>query len=119
MKRLAASDWKEVRSYLAFSVMGLLWASSTYASDLVDPTRPSYVVSGTAAHAESVRKKYRLNSVLVGELRRMAVINGQRVREGEWVGEAKVTRINKSGVTLLVQDSAVNIALSAHDIKKQ
>lgn len=89
------------------------------AAELADPTRPTYVQSDDAAQAENVRKKYRLSSILVGEQRKLAVINGQRVREGDRVGNAKVTRISRSSVTLLIQDAAVSIALSAHDIKNQ
>lgn len=105
---------------LAMLVMVLLvFAKVAPAAEFADPTRPTYVQNDDAAQAENVRKKYRLSSILVGEQRKLAVINGQRVREGDRVGNAKVTRISRSSVTLLIQDAAVNIALSAHDIKKQ
>ena len=102
---------------LALALLAFIEVAS--AAEFADPTRPTYVQSDDAAQAANVRKKYRLSSILVGEQRKLAVINGQRVREGDRVGSAKVKRISKSSVTLLIQDAAVNIALSAHDIKNQ
>ncbi len=105
---------------LLVAVLALLaLARTSSAIEFADPTRPTYLNSDGEAQQESVRNKYRLNSILVGEHRKLAIINGQRVREGDRVGDARVSRINQSSVTLLIQGATVTIALSAHDIKSQ
>lgn len=104
---------------LAAMLALLVLARTTAAIEFADPTRPSYLKSDGEARQESVRNEYRLNSILVGEHRKLAIINGQRVREGDQVGDARVSRINQSSVTLLIQGTTVTIALSAHDIKNQ
>ena len=60
---------------------------------LSDPTRPS-------AYTAVVGKKenLRLESILIGESRKVAVINGSVVAEGDSVDGIKVLKIRKNGV---------------------
>ena len=87
-------------------------------AELRDPTRPSYISNETASYLAEVQNRYELSSVLVGDNRRSAVINGKRVTEGDWIDSARVEKIGKSGVTIKVQNTEIKLALSAYDIKK-
>jgi MSHA biogenesis protein MshK len=66
-------------------------------ADVADPTRPPGVGARTVA---TLPHGPRLTSILVSDSRRLAVVNGRTVREGELVGQAKVKHIDISGVVL-------------------
>ena len=72
------------------------------ADDLKDPTRPSYYAAGDNAYLTRLKESYRLHSVLMSAERRVAVINGKRVQEGDQVEEAVVRKIGKSSVKLAI-----------------
>ena len=75
----------------------LLAAIPAGAENLVDPTQPPAATGGVAnvATAELV-----LQSVLVSPGRMIAIINGQTVKLGDKLGEAKVVKISESEVVL-------------------
>jgi MSHA biogenesis protein MshK len=66
---------------------------------LHDPTRPTdpaeYFGSGVRSNSA-----WSLQSILSASDRRIAIINGTRVREGDVIGSAKVIRIDESTVVL-------------------
>ena len=62
---------------------------------LTDPTQPAAYIAPSATKAE-----FELTSVLVSGQRKVAVINGRVVAEGDQLGKAKVTRIEKQQVLL-------------------
>lgn len=96
----------------------LLTLNCTYAQELRDPTQPSYYSAGDNVYQERLRQSYRLHSVLVGPDRRVAVINGKRVRVGEKVDEAVVQKISKSSVTLQIPGTVFVINLAGKNFKK-
>lgn len=75
----------------------LLASAAAVAENLVDPTRPPAAIGGVAnvPAAELV-----LQSVLVSPGRVSAIINGQTVKLGDKLGEAKVVKIGESEVVL-------------------
>lgn len=69
----------------------------------VDPTAPlQQSGNGNAATNTDQNAGYLLNSILVRGDVRVAVINSQRVRVGDSIGQATVTNITDDSVTLNV-----------------
>ena len=67
---------------------------SAQVSALADPTRPS-------GHRSVAKKQaLKLESILFGTARKVAVINGLAVTEGDSIGSAKIIHINKDSVTV-------------------
>lgn len=80
---------------LAIALFTLLLTNN--AAALHDPTRPTdpalYFAHGHAGG-------WILQSILLSTERRIAIINGKRVREGDRIGSARVTRIQNTQVVL-------------------
>lgn len=89
------------------------------AADLRDPTKPAYYSAGDNSFIQQLKQGYKLSSVIVGASRRTAVINGERVKEGERVGDALVRGIDQSSVRLEVQGAQFRIALSENNFKSR
>lgn len=70
------------------------------AAALLDPTRPAHRDRSGAVHPGSVSRGWQLDSTLVAPDRRVAVINGKRVSETEWVDGAQVIEIRKLDVLI-------------------
>ncbi len=73
-----------------------------------DPTRPPAQLSQvpkTQPHTVS----FQLDSILVGTVRQVAVINGHRVVVGDKIGNARVTRIHPDHVQLLTSDKTIRL----------
>lgn len=84
---------------------------------LSDPTRP-WQASGYQQQRPQTAASYTLNSTLVSSTRRVAVINGQHVSEGETVGNAIVVKIGKYDVLLQSPDRQINLKLMPDIVKK-
>jgi MSHA biogenesis protein MshK len=84
---------------------------------LTDPTRPTdpatYFGTGNAAHASG----WTLQSILFGSDRRVAVINGTRVQEGDRIGSARVVRIRDSQVLLDTGGRSLTLHLLPETVK--
>lgn len=79
---------------------------------LRDPTRP-LGYSGTAG---TLSEPLRLQSVLISETRKLAVINGQQVREQDLINNSagtRVVRIDAEGVVLQRGDQRWRLELNA------
>ena len=61
---------------------------------LTDPTRPS------AYRAANNKQNLRLESILFSDARKVAIINGAVVAEGDSVGNVKVIKIDKESVQI-------------------
>jgi len=72
------------------------------AEDLIDPTRPpiGLVASGVAAVAAVVKNEVVLQSILISNQRRAAIIDGVTVELGGRVGNARLIEINTGFVVL-------------------
>jgi MSHA biogenesis protein MshK len=86
------------RSVIALLIGYLGALGSAFA--VTDPTRPTDPAAyfGTASTIDS--NGWALQSILFASDRRIAVINGTRVKEGDRVGSARVVRIRDSQVLL-------------------
>ncbi len=71
--------------------------------ELFDPTRPPSTNKTSPAQTGVKRDVWLLESIVLAPDRRVAVINGQRVNEGDSVNNAIVIRIRKLDV--LIQTS--------------
>lgn len=106
---------------LTATALGLsLFAGHLQAGDaaLADPTRPW----NTGWHKQQKTRSngsYTLNSTLVSNTRRVAVINGQNVSEGETVGNATVIKIGKYDVLLQSPNRQIRLKLLPDIVKNQ
>ena len=101
---------------LAFVLV--LWAGLSgdlYA--LNDPTQPTdpalYFGTGQTRNSSD----WSLQSILSSPQRRIAIINGSRVREGDRIGSARVVRIRDSHVLLNTGGRTVTLRLLPQSIK--
>lgn len=84
----------------------------TYAEQRLpaDPTKP---IQGTvSAQKVEAEHGYKLNWMITGKKKNMAVLNGQRVQEGDRVDGAEVLSITADGVLLDVGNEQKLISLS-------
>ncbi len=81
---------------------------------LNDPTRPSAYKAPSAA-----KERYQLESILVGDVRKVAVINGKALTEGEKVGSAKVVRIEKNKVQLSRRGKVIELVPERTQVRQE
>ena len=91
------------------------WSGNLYA--LNDPTQPidPALYFGTGKTHDS--GGWSLQSILSSPERRIAIINGSRVREGDRIGSARVMRIRDSHVLLNTGSRTVTLRLLPQSIK--
>lgn len=85
------------------ALLGASVAGSAHAQDaaLPDPTRPPAAMLPAATGAPAVSEEApRLQSVIISEGRRGAIISGEYIALGGRVGDARLTRVEPSGVVL-------------------
>ena len=106
--------------YNACLLLALLVKSAAgMANALADPTRPSYPGFTSSQHTTGpVTSNWSLNSTLVSPHRRVAVINGIHVSEGESVGNATVLRIRNLDVVIQVSGKHITLPLLPDIVKK-
>jgi MSHA biogenesis protein MshK len=107
-----------VASQLAVTQATEISAESIARAEVRDPTQPlGYLPTKSAV----VNKHYELNSVLVSAQRRLAVINGQVLREGQVLAgtdQVKLKRITRSGVVLQQAQKTWELKLSPMNIRQ-
>ena len=82
---------------------------------LQDPTRPLDAVAAVdTRHSGGLR----LDSVLISEQRRLAVINGQTLRENDVIGEGRVLRILPGLVEIRQADKTLRLQMHS-EIRKE
>ena len=69
-------------------------------SSLRDPTRPFHYTAGKSQTADRQQHQFKLESILYGPGRRIAVIDGHAVSRGESVYGARVVKIEPARVIL-------------------
>ena len=76
---------------LALAALSFLALADVSAQALQDPTRPlGHVTSAKNQHAV-----IKLNSVLISDLRKVAVINGEQLAEGETIAGSAGVRLKR------------------------
>lgn len=98
---------------LQLGLLTLILLVSQQAQCLQDPTRP------TSYRAVGKKQQLKLESVLVSPSRRVAVINGQVVGEGDKIGSAKVIQIRKEGVKISNNGKLVELVLKRPAIRQE
>ena len=81
-------------------------------AELADPMRPSWSLPAGPA-AEMPSGALRVSAVFISGERRIAVVNGQRVRVGDSVAGAYVSRIERDRVGFRRGDEAFSVPLLA------
>lgn len=101
----------KVDTTVACLVLGMLVA--TGATAVPDPTRPaSYEeIRAWRGDARGGSPDWRLESVLISDQRRVAVINGQSVAVGDRVDGAEVLSIESIRVTIRTRDRQLELSL--------
>jgi hypothetical protein len=92
------------------SLAALLCSDLAYADTLSDPTRPPQAHS---ASEPETRSATRLEAILQNGDRRVAIISGHVVREGDRIGDAVVEAILPQGVRLARGGRSELLALPA------
>lgn len=83
-------------------------------SDLTDPTKPAQFEPKQINEKQAAPSVHRLASIIISPTRKVAVINGQVLTEGEQVDGASVLRITDGQVSLQLADKSQR-TLSLHD----
>jgi len=78
---------------------------------LGDPTRPTSLAEPAPARAVQSGPRWRLQSTLVADTRRLAIINGRTVAQGDRIDGAVVREVRQEGVTLEVGDQRVELRI--------
>lgn len=106
------------RALLALAVLAA--AGLAQAQQLGDPTRPTALDEPEAAgQAVKAGPRWRLQSTLVADNRRLAVINGRTVTSGDRIDGATVRDVRQDGVTLEVDGRRVELRmLGTVDVKR-
>ncbi|NNG12154.1 MAG: hypothetical protein HKM88_02785 [Halobacteria archaeon] len=88
------------------------------AGALLDPTQPTRAALFLAPTASRpVADKWTLNSTLVANDRRFAVINGTHVSEGESIDGARVLRIRNTDVLIQAPGRQITLQLIPDTLK--
>jgi len=85
---------------------------------LQDPTRPTDPALYFGAHRTVSTSAWTLQSILSSADRRIAIINGTSVREGDRIGDARVLSIQPSHVVLNTGSRTMTLRLWNEKIKK-
>ena len=97
----------------------LLIALPAAGSALLDPTRPPSPGRGLSDAPGGSTGGWRLDSTLVAPDRRVAVINGKQVSEGETVDGARVIDIHQLEVLIQAPGRRMTLQLLPDIVKKQ
>jgi sRNA-binding protein len=104
-------------------VAAVLVSGPTLADDakvLRDPTRPynaRSVVAATTGGAK-VASTFRVTAIFTSDMRRIAVVNGLRVTEGDKVGGATVVEILADRLRLSLGDKAITSRVLPYGFRK-
>jgi sRNA-binding protein len=102
---------------VAVGLIALAARAAGGAATLSDPTRP-YSTARHEPRQTQPAGSYVLNSTLVSPHRRVAVINGLHVTEGETVGDATVLEIHKQDVLLQSPNRRITLQLLPDIVRK-
>lgn len=111
--------YKLIASLLCMLFSTSLLANETNGNEVRDPTTPlGHVAANVSA---SGAPQFALNSILISPQRKLAIINGNTLREGQIVpgtGNVKVQRISAQVVVLQQADQTWVLRLSPSIMKR-
>ena len=85
----------------------------------MDPTRPAHVPAPALNTELDEEQAYELESILISDQRRLAIINGQVLRSGERLGKARLLKIEDDRVSLNVDGERQVLLLREAVLDKQ
>ena len=108
---------------LLFFALTFLCASFALANDyaavkLTDPTSP-WVGTKIGSKQQVANRKPILNSILAGKSRKLAIINGISLSEGERLENIVLLKINKYDVDIRTDSGLVRLQLDSADMHKE
>lgn len=107
-----------MKLYLISISILMMVSGFTYA--ITDPMQPPNMRGDSVKHiTKSKTAKWRLTSVLIGQKRRLATINGKILSIGEKINGAKLIDIQPSVITLNVENRNIIIKLLPTIVKRQ
>ena len=106
------------RRQLQTLLLLLLSASSLKTWALQDPTRPTDPAVYFGSDRNTVTATWTLQSILSSPDRRIAIINGTRVQEGDRIGTAQVVSIRPSQVVLNTGGRTLTLQLWPASIRR-
>ncbi len=104
-----------------FNALLLFVSLAAHAQDSVtDPTKPLGFAAGAGAAGKSTQETIQLTSILIAEDRKIAIINGQAMRESQTLKGigATVKKIDADAVTLQQNGKVWRVALNNTAIRK-
>ncbi len=110
---------------LAALALLLLGVSSAYAQDILrDPTRPYDAKpvtrpTGGTGGGKSTVSTYNVTAIFTSDSRRVAVVNGQRVIEGDRVDGATVVEILTDSLSLNIGDKLIKTRVLPTGIRQR
>jgi len=116
---------KQLATALVMVIAAFSNADVIDGENLVDPTRPFFTNINSESDSDSILEmvrtvvpsSYELTFIRAGSSAPMAVINDQQVTIGDMIGGAVVMTIDRSSVTLLINDEEKQINLYGTNIK--
>ena len=100
------------------SLMAVL-ALPALGETLADPTQPPSNWRPSAAHASAGAAAPKLTSIIVGPARRVAVIDGVAIKEGQSTNGLTVVRIDKKWVDARIGEQPIRLKLAAANMTKE
>jgi len=107
-----------LKARLQVVLLLLLGMLSFNASALQDPTRPTDPVLYFGGNHRPGTSVWTLQSILSAPDRRIAIINGTRVREGDRIGNARIVSIKPSHVVLNTGKRTLKLQLLPETLKR-
>jgi len=98
-----------MQTLVGLVALGLVAAAQ--AQGLSDPTRPPPGLRGGAARGTGESSGLVLQSVIISDTRRSAIISGQHVVLGGRIGPARLIKVSEAAVVLLTGDSRRTLKL--------
>ena len=102
---------------IAGTLLGMTICVAAGAQAIHDPTRPTDASAFFGKNTADSNVEWKLQSILYAQDRRVAVINGTRVHEGDRIGSAKVMRISSTHVLLKTGGSTLTLHLLPKTLK--
>ncbi|MBT8422564.1 MAG: general secretion pathway protein GspB, partial [Gammaproteobacteria bacterium] len=94
------------RTILLFAGLAIL---GTATAELQDPTQPSYVVAGEEMEVNA--GALRVSAIFISGERRIAIVNGRRLRVGDVLDGVSVSRIEQDRVSFVRGEEVFAVSL--------
>ena len=86
---------------------------SSHADELIDPTRP---FGGSVTKVNNQQGPLKLNTIIFANGQGSAIINGQRLKAGDQLGEYRVITIDKKYVILSKEDERIQLDIFSQQV---